>query len=261
MDVIKQYSGTIEEDTLTKTIHRYGKTGTLDVKQSKTEKFNSILAEFLAECGVDAEYDGNYLWVNGYPIVFYFSGTYNYYYYSLPFTTSDTSFTTYGVVFSGTTYNFKLRLLGEPTSAFVLLISYSVATPAFYSSPVFRFYKAKNILSGRDARIISTGTGSKIAAVDLDESGLPVDIDRNSEAATDAWTISTLATDFTDNPDKVPLVECIQGIFKMAGCYKNFLNDSFPKAASNYADAQVFLKIGDGVYYRDYVTCLIKCDT
>lgn len=267
MDRVKNYSGTISEDTATKVVKQYyGATSNITAKKSKTELLNDKIQEFLAECGAEARYDGEFLWINGVPVVFYFFGTSNYYSCYLPFNSSVfLSNANYTSVFSGMNYNFKLRLLGEPTSAFVLLVSTNYTTPTFNNGFNMAFYKAENILSGRESRLYwGTGTtaGSKyaIAAIDLEDNGSPVGIGRNTANAMND-RLDTIAADFDNNKNRFPLVEWMPNFFKVSGCYYDLLNDPLPKATSVYADAQTFIKVGGNVYYRQARGPLIRCMT
>lgn len=263
MDRIKLYSGSISEDTETKTIKQYyGATTNISIKKSKTELLNNKLLEFLTECGVDVEYDGNFLWINNIPMTFYFSGAYAYFFSYSPFYTTylygTSAFTT---VFNGMNYKFNVRLLGEPKASFALLISTNYASPTFSNAFAVAFYKAKNIISNKDARVYGKYGEStpKLASFDLND-GTPVDIGRATPTNIQ-YTLSTYASDFTNNINKYPLVEWIPDIFKISGCYYNLQNDPLPKGMGSGSDAQTFIKIGEDVYFRTIYGPLIKCTT
>jgi len=259
MDMIKTYSGSISDISSTKTIKPcYGVDSTSTVKKEHTELLNSKLVEFLTECGVDAQYDGNYLWVNGYPICFYFQQVY--YLYSPPFLNKPNGGSSYTTIFdSNGKYNFRLRLFGNPKIAFTLLISGNITSLAFNSVGIFKFVKGINIMNGRQGRLFTDGASySGLYAIELDEDGTPIDTGHASSRIT-FNDINSLAVDFTNNVNIIPLVDLIVGIYKLSGCYMNLRNDSFPKPASLYADAQVFLKINNEIYCRDYSLGFIKC--
>lgn len=74
MDRIKSFSGSVSSNT-SETINKsYGiSSGTLAterISRERTDVLNNALVEFLDECGVDVNYDGNYLWINGAPVTF-----------------------------------------------------------------------------------------------------------------------------------------------------------------------------------------------
>ena len=265
MDRVKLYSGSISEDTATKTVKQYyGGTSSPTAKKSKTELLNNKLLEFLVECGADAKYDGLFLWINGVPVTFYFTGSNSYFTCYFPFSsTALFSNTTYTTVFSGMNYNFKLRLLGEPTTAFILFISSNYASPGFSSNGfIVAFYKAENILSKRNARMYGKTTTSnhQLASFDLDSEGIPIDIGRSGMINT-VYKLNTYAVDFTNNRNKYPLTEWMPDIFKVNGCYYNLQNDPLPQAAGAAADAQTFIKMGGYVYFRSIYGPFIKCVT
>ena len=264
MDRVKNYSGTISEDTATKAVKQYyGATSNTTAKKGKTELLNNKIQEFLTECGAESRYDGEFLWINGVPMVFCFSGASNYYTASTPFNASiffnNSNYTT---VFSGINYNFKMRLLGEPTVAFVLLISTNYTAPTFNNGFNMAFYKAEDILSGRESRIYwNTGTssGGKYAAavIGLEDNGTPVNIGRNTAQGMNS-RLDTIADDFNNNKNRFPLVEWMPNFFKVSGCYYDLVNDPLPKASNTNADAQTFIKIGGNVYYRQYLGPLLR---
>lgn len=266
MDRVKLYSGSISEDTATKTIKQYygAATSNLAVKKSKTELLNNKLLEFLTECGADAKYDGNFLWINGVPMTFYFTGTYVYYTNYFPFNSSaQYNNTSYTSVFSGLNYNFKVRLLGEPATAFVLLISTNYASPVFNTNGfAVVFYKAENIINKKEARLYGKcgGTTHTLASFDLDSDGSPVNIGRSTPTNVQ-YTLITYAPDFTSNINKYPLVEWMPDIFKVSGCCYNLQNDPLPKEVNINSDPQTFIKIGGNVYFRLYHGPFIKCIT
>ena len=256
MDRVKNYSGTISEDTATKTVKQYYgiATSNYTAKKSKTELLNNKIREFLTECGADAKHDGDFLWINGVPMTFLFGST-NYYSCFVPFqSTAFLGNANYSTIFSGVNYNFKLRLLGEPTSAFVLLISTNYTTPTFNNGFNMTFYKAENILSGRESRIygqaaFSSNTFISFRAIDLEDDGSPVDIGRSAASAI-PFRLETLAVDFNNNKNRFPLVEWMPNFFKVSGCYYDLVNDPLPKASNVYLDSQTFIKIGGNVYYK-----------
>lgn len=266
MDRIKLYSGSISEDTETKKISQYygSATSNLAVKKSKTELLNNKLLEFITECGADAKYDGNFLWINGVPMTFYFIGTYVYFNNFFPFnSTVQYNNASYTTIFSGLNYNFKVRLLGEPTTAFVLLISSNYAAPAFSTNGfMVAFYKAENIINKRGARMYGkAATAShQLASFDLDSEGLPVDTGRSGMTNV-VYKLNTYAADFTNNRNKYPLAEWMPDIFKVNGCYYNLQNDPLPQAAGAIADAQTFIKMGGDIYFRPIYGPFIKCVT
>lgn len=265
MDKLKFYSGSITEDTDTKYIKSYyGATSNTSVKKSKTELLNNSLLEFLTECGVDAEYDGNFLWINNVPMTFYFTGSNVYFSNFFPFnSTAQYSNASYTAIFNGLNYNFKVRLLGEPTTAFSLFILTGYASPAFNTNGfMVVFYKAENILNKRNARMYGKTTTSnhQLASFDLDNEGIPIDTGRSGMTNT-VYKLNTYAVDFANNRDKYPLVEWMPDIFKVNGCYYNLQNDPLPQASGTSSDAQTFIKIGENVYYRPIYGPFIKCVT
>lgn len=263
MDRIKIYSGMITEDSATKSVKMYyGATSNTLVKKGKTEMLNGKLLEFLNDCGGEAEYDGNFLWINGVPVTLLFTGTNSFFAGYYPFNSnmqygSDSSTN----IFNGLNYNFKVRLLGEPTTAFFLLISTNYASPAFNQNGfVMVFYKAENILNGREARLYGKSFSGNhlLGAFDLDDDGLPTDIGRGDTRST-SYKLYTYAQDFEKNRDKYPLVEWMPDIFKVSGCYYNLQVDPLPQGANIVSDAQVFLKIGENICYRPQYGPFIKC--
>ncbi len=259
MDRIKTYSGNVTKSSSSTTIYPYyglAKSSWMD--ENYTTLFNTKLVEFLTECGVDAKYDGTHLWVNGYPICFWIQTTiYN---IGLPFYNLNVSVSasTASIFDSNGNYNFRLRLYGNPKSAFTLLISGNITSLAFNSAGVFKFIKGINIMNGKQGRLFCTSIYSSLYAIDLDEDGTPINAGRASETSS-IRSLDSLAVDFANNVNIIPLVDLVVGIHKLSECYRNITNDSFPKPASSYADAQVFLKINNEIYCRDYVLGFIKC--
>ena len=258
MDRIKIFSGSVSSNTIETIDKSYGTSATEKISRERTDVLNYALEEFLNECGVDVNYDGNYLWINGVPVVFYFYQ--NYYYYSCCFPFNSTAIvtgsTTTTDIFNGNNYNFKIRLLGEPTGAFYLVISRNYAAPTF--SQVFGFFKATNFINERNSRLFRYGTNLNIYAIDLDDDGSPIDIGRNTAAGI-TCDLNILAVDYSNNADKYPLVEWNPAIFKAEGCYYGLPNSPLPAAAAQTSDAQTFIKLGDDTYYRSYNGPLIKC--
>lgn len=264
MDRLKFYNGSISEDSATISINqRYGGTSKVNAKKSKTELLNNILCGFLLECGANASYDGNYLWINKVPVVLYFLSSNAFFTSYHPFNNSPSAAgsTSTTDIFNGMNYHFKVRLLGEPTTAFVLLISHNFNSPVFVVNGAnFTFYKAENIINKRESVVYGWGNTDNVAAIDLDEEGNPVNIGRNILTAS-RFRLNTLVNDFSNNKDKFPLVEVISGIFKLEGCFCDLQNSPLPNASSLNNDAQTFVKLGDGVYYRYINGPLIRCIT
>lgn len=261
MDRIKSFSGTVSADTQEKVNSSYGMSGTITIYRERTDIFNTALVEFLDECGADAKYDGNYLWINGVPIKFCFNQKTHYVCY-FPFNSTAIveGSTTTTDVFNGNNYNFKVRLLGEPTRSFYLVISRNYATPSFYQA--IGFYKAQNFINGRDSRIykyMSTQGGGNAFAIDLDDDGVPIDIGRSAAASAFTWKLNTSGNDFKNNPNKYPLVEWNPAIFKVEGCYYGLTNSPLPAASSYTTTAHTFVKLGDDIFYISYDGPLIKC--
>lgn len=261
MDRIKSFSGSVSSNTSEKINKSYGMSVTESISREKTDILNNALVEFLDECGVDVNYDGNYLWINGVPVTFYFYQNYIYYGCFFPFnatavvagsqTTTDIFHT------NGLDYNFKVRLLGEPTRAFYLIISRGYGTPSFNQS--FRFIKAKNIMNGRNSRIYSYGSNfNSIYAIDLDDEGLPVDIGRGTVNSVTSC-LNLIPADYSNNAGKYPLVEWNPAIFKAEGCCYGLTNSPLPNGNSVTSDAQTFIRLGEDIYYVSYNGPLIKC--
>ena len=260
MDRIKLFSGTVSTNTTENIKNSYGMSQTTTINRERTDVLNNALVEFLDECGVEVKYDGNYLWINGVPIVFHFYQNYCFYSCYFPFNSTAVvkgSSTTTDIFDNNNNYNFKVRLLGEPTRAFYLVISRNCTSPAF--NQVFGFFKAINFLSGRESVLYRYGASLTIYAVDIDKDGLPVDIGRNTENAIASCNLNIISADYSNNPDKYPLVEWTPAIFKVEGCYYGLPNSPLPSASGQTADAQTFIKLGDEVYYMSYQGPLIKC--
>ncbi|MBD5461523.1 MAG: hypothetical protein HDR24_00460 [Lachnospiraceae bacterium] len=261
MDRIKLFSGTVSTDTTEKINGPYGiPSSTVAIHRGKTDILNKALAEFLDECGADAKYDGNYLWINGVPILFYsYQTTYYVCYFPFNSTAIIAGTATTTDIFDGNDYNFKVRLLGEPTRSFYLVISRNYKTPSF--NQVFSFFKATNFINGRDSRIYKYGTvkGGNAFAIDLNDDGVPMDIGRSAAATGFTWKLNTCSDDYKYNPNKYPLVEWNPAIFKVEGCYYGLSNSPLPTASSATADGQTFIRLGDDTFYICYDEVLIKC--
>ncbi len=263
MDRIKSFSGSVSSNT-SETINKsYGiSSGTLAterISRERTDVLNNALVEFLGECGVDVNYDGNYLWINGAPVTFYFYQNYNHYSCCFPFnTTAIAGSTSTTDIFNtnGLDYNFKVRLLGEPTTAFILVISRNYTTPSF--SQAFGFFKAANIINGKNSRLYTYNSFNAIYAVDLDGEGLPINIGRGTSGGVTPY-LNLLPADYSNNAGKYPLVEWNPAIFKAEGCCYGLTNSPLPNGNSVTSDAQTFIRLGEDIYYVSYNGPLIKC--
>lgn len=260
MDRIKSFSGSVSSNTSEKINKSYGMSVTESISRERTDILNNALVEFLDECGVNANYDGNYLWINGAPVTFYFYQSYNHYQCHFPFNTNaiaGSTSTTDIFNTNGLDYNFKVRLLGEPTAAFLLIISRGYTTPSF--NQAFGFFKAKNIMNERSSRIFSYGSNfNSIYAIDLDDEGLPVNIGRGTVSGVTSC-LNLIPADYSNNAGKYPLIEWNPAIFKAEGCYYGLTNSPLPNGNSVTSDAQTFIRLGEDVYYVSYSGPLIKC--
>lgn len=260
MDRIKIFSGSITKNTSEIINRPYGVSSTENISRERTDILNNALVDFLNECGAEVNYDGKFLWIHRIPITFSFYQNYNYYGCYFPFDTKAVVMSTTATdIFhsNGLDYNFKVRLLGEPTRAFFLIISRNYQTPVF--STVFAFFKATNIINGRESRLYNFGGNiSTLCAIDLDDAGLPVNIDRNQHKNV-VYNLNTDSADYSNNAGKYPLVEWNPAIFKVEGCYFGLPNSPLPAGTAMTSDGQTFLKLGDDTYYRPYTGPLIKC--
>lgn len=269
MNVIKSYSGELVYNSTLKAVKAsYGLTNVISVNKSRTEFFNNLLAEFLTECGVDAKYEEDFLWIEGVPFTFYFQSSNVYWgvygpYFATALNSGSSNITD---IFSGNLYNFKIGLVGDPASAFAIKVT-SYGPGAFQSNTVIRIIKAKNIFNGRQSVLYNSGANINYKAVDIDESGIPVDIGRAGNASiTPSPLLATIATDYSDNPGKLPLVEMVVGSFKLKDCFLFPSGSPLPASVGITSDNQTVIKINGidylvGSHSPSFGIGLIKCPT
>ena len=154
------------------------------------------------------------------------------------------------------TLSYLTLTLGEPTTAFILVISRNYTTPSFRQA--FGFFKATNIINGKNSRLYNCGAFNAIYAIDLDDEGLPIDIGR-STVNTASYKLDSIPADYSNNAGKYPLVEWHPAIFKAEGCYYGLFNSPLPNGSSPTSDAQTFIRLGEDVYYVSHNGPLIKC--
>lgn len=275
MNVLKSYSGTVSNNTTVSRVKTYFSTSNISVHGGKTDAFNEILESFLQECHVDASYDGNFLWIDGVPFHFYFSGTNVFFNLYFPNNeTAVTGSTSIGAIFNGLNYNFDLKLIGEPKSCFWLMVSTNYTTKSFSTGSFsLGMAKGKNIFDDSDVRLYkaafynggTTGYGNSDApyACELDDDGKFLDIGHSITAIDKTYfnyRIGTISNDFSVNQGKLPLVKCMNGPFIYNDVYQLPLNSGLNASSSANNSVPYFYFI-DGETYFAWYYGLVRCYT
>lgn len=245
MQVVKNYSGTINAGTSSAREYTYGQTSTTSIFTNVSDFICETIANFLHDdCGVEeavyeAREGSNYkfLWIFNIPFLFYpvsggsGSSAYRCTNFYSPFSMgycngksgySSTSYasTLLSAALTANTdvdYGFGLYFDGNPKSAFSLRFSiYGASTPSAYFH--FNFVKCKNVLSGKDSIIwtfVTNNNGSsssawsastRTIALDLNENGT-IDTDSGETGLEEKHTVTVCSTGMkTKNPGKFPLI-------------------------------------------------------
>lgn len=255
MQVVKNYSGTINAGT-SSTRHLYvGSTANSSVYASVVDFINETIADFLHnDCGVEEcvyeirESDPyKFLWIFNVPFLFYptnggsGTSTWRSTVFQSPFnmgysngksgyaTTSYASTLLSAALTANidVNYDFDLYFDGNPKSAFSLRFkNYGASVPSLYFH--FNFVKCKNVLSGKNSVVWSyvsnnNSTSSSswaanmvINAIDINEDGT-VDADSGERSLAEKHTITICATTMRQkNPGKFPLIPVTFGSIYVA---------------------------------------------
>ena len=256
MQVEKLFEGTLNYGTTTKTlICSYGAAGNVTVNVDKTDFLNNILKDFLSDCGVDASYDGSYLFINGVPVTFCFVSTNAYWQACFPFNAVLFGSSSKTYIFSGNLYKFKIFFVGDPNTAFSFMLTTYGGT-SYATNYAFNFINARNIFNNERAVLYSSAYNNYIYAIEFNADGTPKNIGRSSSqnygmlptnSDVTCTKLKTLASDFASNPNKLPLVRQMMGPFELVDCFSYPENSGLPEASA-IGSNQVIVEI-DGEEY------------
>lgn len=241
MQIEQVYTGTLESTTETVTRpYSYGVSTTTALYSAQTDTMNQTVADFLkGTCGVDAAYEDRgdtgykWLWIFDVPFLFTHptgsSPKNNLLYgpYSKDPVSAGANFNTFD---SKGNYSIRLRLFGDPDTAFALAL---FANGSASSGPgTYKFVKATNILTQGSAVFWALGdtitpSGStpyspqEVAfgnAIDFDAGGAFVEKSLVTQVPYRPYQY-TSAGQYELNFDKIPLIPIRFVLWELKGCY------------------------------------------
>lgn len=265
MQIEQVYTGTVESTALTVVRpYSYGIASTTTLYSTQTDTMNQTVANFLKDtCGVDAAYedrgDTGYKWLWIFDVPFFFthptgsSPKSNLLYgpYSTTPVGEDAPFETFN---ANGTYTIRLRLFGDPSTAFALALFSRNSTT---SGPgTYKFVKATNILTQGNAVFWALGntittvgsnpySSKEVAygnAIDLDSSGALVVKSLVTQVPYRPYQY-TSAGQYELNFDKIPLIPIRFVLWELKGCYCLPLQWGLPNPVYWYNPTQTEIEI------------------
>lgn len=278
----------------TKTINRYvsykNANSGMSCYTNKINLINQSIADFLSQdCGVDAAYekrgptssgaDQNFLFIYGVPFMFFTGDAENVIKVYGPYdqTITETLSSNKGFFESATSpdYDFSIIFNGNPkTSFFIRFIPYGDS--ALSSTIVCRFMRGKNILNKKDGLVwffgqtqgdnisrttytpVATGQAvKKIWGVDTDLLDDKNFISENSFTANYREMVIAQSfdpVDYTNNPDKFPLIPVYVGPWELVGAYLHPTSFNIPGALALGVANQTEIEVAGRRF-------MITCDT
>lgn len=267
----KLYSGTFTKQTTTKTVKRVPETTTVSCNIEKTNILCNALLDFLEECGCEVSYEEESLviYICGAPVIFVFSGS-NLYYSNIYSgsvtiaTISGSSYTPYTTLFNNDgTYKFNLKLIGEPTGCFTIVItSYDITYNQSYN--YLSFVNLENILDNEEYVGINLGSKSDFNLFKKNPLKYFPNVSSTSYGKIlfkDGYDMSVEELSISGNQGKYPIIQMFLGPYKVINCYylmkTNELNVfSYPGYSGGY-----FYEIDGDIYMTFGKLFLVKCVT
>lgn len=259
MQVKKSYTATVDAGTNINRTYSYGMTNTTSTSDTRTDYFNQVIADFLSECGVDAAYEARgesadkYLWIRGVPFLFEYNynssvkkyGHYLYFPYCTTAVWSGCAF-----IYNGSSgdVSFSLLFTGNPRTGFCLRwVPYGTTNVDYGSQMVF--YKAKNMINGRDATVWRLGTGTSsysyvypFYAVDIQDGIFDKDTYTvQGHLADVALLLPNIQ--YEQDPKKILLVPVTVANWQLEGVYKTPAG-YFPLPVNGYTEEQTEVEMG-----------------
>lgn len=253
MQVTKAYSGETTPGTSAARQISYGITNTSVVYGGKTDFLNQTIADFLHdECGVNATYEvrngstEKFLWINGVPFLFAVIGTYSHFYgpYSIV-AVSAVANTLFSATASGV-YSFSLMFTGNPETSFVL--RFKNYNGSILTCP-FCFMKAENVVNGKGVLVwranntISGFAATSANGIDLNVDGTMDETSFSSTATNYFPVLQSKASNKAADPDKIPLVPLMVGVWQIPGVYCHLANWNIPAAMTMTTENQTEFSI------------------